>query len=74
MRPSFLPALSWESLRSLRVHEVIRDYPEILPLLSASGTPVGEVGAKSLEGVLAPLGPWPERLSTELAWRGSEGG
>lgn len=69
MRQVFLPVPSEEELRSRQAHELLRDYPELLPPLLARGADPGKGGSLTL-GELIPGGePWVAEFMGHLAWR-----
>jgi len=65
-----LPPPSIEEIRFLRVHELLRDYPEVLPLLEGRGIDARRDGGKTLSQLLPPSEPWLPELMSELRWRG----
>ena len=69
MRLDILPPPTEEALGSLRVHEVIRDYPELLPSLLPLGKNAVELGGMVLGEIFPPGDPRLGRLLAELAWR-----
>ncbi|MGW8266733.1 MAG: hypothetical protein ACWGSQ_10215 [Longimicrobiales bacterium] len=69
LRLSPLPPRSGEELRSLRVHEVVRDYPELRSTLHSLGVDVGEAGGQVLGDLFSPDAPGLQRLLEELGWR-----
>lgn len=72
MRHSFTePPSTVEDLGALRVHEAVRDYPELLPVLRDLGVDLPEGGC-ALLGDVTPPGQRRELLAA-LAWR-REGG
>ncbi|MGM0668360.1 MAG: hypothetical protein ACQET1_01500 [Gemmatimonadota bacterium] len=73
MRRVFLPVPSEEELRSRQAHELLRDYPELLPPLLARGVDVGGGGVLTLGELLPGGGPWVAELMGRLAWRDLEG-
>ncbi len=64
-----LPPPSPGELREGRIHEVIRDYPELLPLLEEYGVVAGREGSVPLK----ELPKWGEELEeailSALRWR-----
>ena len=71
MRLSVLPLPSREEIRFLRVHELLRDYPEALPFLEGRGIDPRRDGGKTLAQLLPPSELWWSELTSELRWRGS---
>lgn len=69
LRLSPLPPLSGDELRSLRVHEVVRDYPELRSTLHSLGVDAGEAGGRVLGDIFSPDAPELQRLLEELGWR-----
>jgi len=69
VRLSLLPPLPTEELRSLRVHELVRDYPELRFTFQALGVNVGGAGGRVLGDILAPDGPAFGKILDELRWR-----
>ena len=69
MRRVFLPPPSEEELRTRPLHELIRDFPELLPLLQDLLPHLEEGGTGTLPALFSggdlPLA----RLGRELAWR-----
>ena len=66
MRPRFLLPPSPEMWQRLQIHELARDYPELLPLLRERGILGGANGTKTLrdlDGISA------EALTAAVAWR-----
>jgi len=58
-----------EELSSLRIHEVVRDYPELRPILRAFGMDEEGTGKVVLGDLLPPDAPELARLLEELRWR-----
>ena len=69
MRLSLLPPPSTEELSSFRIHEVVRDYPELRPILRAFGMDEEGTGRAVLGDLLSPVAPELARLLEELRWR-----
>ena len=67
IRPLLPP--SEEELRSRRVHELIRDYPELLPFLAAHGVDAGKDGGRTLPEILPSDGAWMEEVRGVVRWR-----
>jgi len=74
VRLDLLPPPTEEMLRFLRVHEVIRDYPELLPFLLSLGIDARESGGRVMGEVFTTGGPPLGALLAELAWRVDPGG
>lgn len=73
MRNPFLSPPRPEELEALEVHELIRDYPELLSLFRQSGIRVREDGTDLLPaGSLPGMGEEGDPFES-LAWRGEEG-
>jgi len=53
----------------MRVHEVLRDYPELLPVLESFGLDPGEVGGSTMSSVLPADDSWVPLLLERLSWR-----
>ncbi len=67
MRNPFLEPPDREDLGSLQLHELVRDYPELLPVLQGAGARPRESATLPLPAsVLAALG---EELESTLEWR-----
>ena len=73
MRTPFLTALPSEALKGLEVHEVVRDYPELLVPLRKSGIGLQESGPLGLGEVLFDRGGEAEALASSLRWRENPG-
>jgi hypothetical protein len=72
--PPFPSPPALEELRGLRVHEAVRDYPELLPHLTPTGNAMEEGGVRLVSQV-APEVPGGEgELLLLLAWRAGRGG
>jgi hypothetical protein len=72
MRNPFLPPPSMEEMEALEVHELIRDYPELLSLFRRFGVRVREAGTSLLPSDLKPgMGEEGGPFQT-LAWRGGD--
>jgi len=69
MRLSVLPPPSSQDVRSSRVHELLRDYPELAPLLEARGIDLRECGGKYFLEALPADEPVLSALMAELRWR-----
>jgi len=69
MRLSLLPAPGESQLHLMKVHEVIRDYPELLPVLESIGLDPGEVGGSTMTSVLPADGSWVPLVLETLNWR-----
>lgn len=69
MRLAVLPVPGESELRLMRVHEVIRDYPESLPILESLGLDPGEVGGSAMTSVLPADGSWVPLILEKLSWR-----
>ena len=63
-----------EEFRGLRVHEAVRDYPELLPHLMPYGDAAKDSGARLLSEVMAEVPGGEAGLLSLLSWRGREGG
>ena len=68
MRPSLLHPPGPQELEDRSVHEVVRDFPELIPFLRDKGVSLKGDGARSLAEVRAE-GHGPGDLSSVLAWR-----
>ena len=73
MRLSVLPLPSSEEIRFRRVHELLRDYPEVLAFLEGRGIDPRRDGGKTLAPLLLPDELWLPELMSELRWRGNPG-
>jgi hypothetical protein len=71
LRLSAWPLPSSEEIRSLRVHELLRDYPEVLAFLEDRGIDPRRDGGKTLAQLLPPDELWLPELMSELRWRGN---
>lgn len=69
VRLSLLPPPPTEELRALRVHEIVRDYPELRFTLQDLGVNAGGAGGRVLGDVLASDGPALRKMLDELRWR-----
>jgi hypothetical protein len=69
MRKSFLPRPKEEELETLEAHELIRDYPELLPFLRHPSFRVREGGTSPFPRGSIPGGIEEGTLSRCLAWR-----
>lgn len=69
MREVFLHGPREEELRALPAYELVRDYPELLPLLREMGVDPGEEGSRTLPEVIPGSGPWVPEFLARLAWR-----
>jgi len=66
----FKPAPPGDGIRGLRIHELVRDHPELLPILEELGM-LPEMGGDALPEDLLTRSDLGERLQRALAWRGS---
>lgn len=71
MRATFPSPPSEEELRSTRVHELIRDYPELLLPFRNLGIDPGEDGYKALSEILPGDEGCVDGLLQEVRWRGT---
>jgi hypothetical protein len=62
---------SREEIQVRRVHELLRDYPEVLAFLEARGIDPRRDGAKTLPRLLPPDERWLPELMAEIRWRGN---
>jgi len=69
MTPEVLGKPSEEELRTSRVHELVRDYPELLAVLSERDVDPGEGGALTMSEVIPGGGLWVGEVMARLAWR-----
>ena len=70
MTSPFRSALPFAEFRRLRVHEVLRDYPEVLEVLRGKEIDPRETGTQTLDEVRI-LSPEDLRdLARAVAWRG----
>jgi len=78
VRESVFPPLREALLGALTVHELVRDFPELLRALEAAGVPFQEVGGQPLTSVTGTsprrTTPSPEELLAAVAWRGHRRG
>jgi hypothetical protein len=71
MKFTVLPPPSAEDLRTRRIHELARDYPELVKPLEGLGIDLGAAGGKTLPSVLQESAEtWVPRLLDEVRWRG----
>lgn len=70
MKSSFPPPPAPEELRALRVHEAVRDYPELLPALAPPGGVLGARGSAPLSEVIPEVPGGEAGLLSLLSWRG----
>ena len=68
MRSPFLPPPSLEELKSRPLHELVRDFPELLDVLVFPEGREGERGWATLSDPQTPEGVLEEAMET-LAWR-----
>jgi hypothetical protein len=73
MKPPLLPPPAPEDLRDLRIHEAVRDYPELLPLLAPPGDAMEERGASLLSEVMSEVPGGEAGVLSLLSWRGRGG-
>jgi len=73
MKNLFSAAPTWEVLKGLEVHEVVRDYPELLLPLKQKGVELQEGGPRGLLDVLLDRHGEAKALALFLAWRGTAG-
>ncbi|MCJ7626756.1 MAG: hypothetical protein MUO50_00065 [Longimicrobiales bacterium] len=73
MRNPFLSPPPLEEFQLLEVHELIRDYPELLSLFRRWGIRVREAGTTALPSGLFSGGGEGEGSFETLAWRGEAG-
>lgn len=73
MRIEPLPPPGARDLRERRIHELVRDYPELVRPLEALGIDVGEAGAEPLSSVLGEGDTWVPALLEHLRWREPRG-
>lgn len=71
MRLSVLPMPSSEEIQFLRLHELLRDYPEVMAFLEGRGIDPRRDGGKTLAQLLPPDELWLPELMSELRWRGN---
>lgn len=78
--PRYRPALPAEpsDLEALPLHVLVRDWPELDPLLRAAGVDLEATGHLLLREVLASPSPFPhpsldQPIGQPLQWSGSEG-
>ncbi len=74
MRLAPLPPPSEEALGTRRIHELIRDYPELLATIVALGVDVGEAGNETLPEVFPHDDSWAPVLREAVSWRGESSG
>jgi hypothetical protein len=72
MRRAFDPPPPRARLVNLVVHELVRDYPELLSVLTESGISLRKEGASTLPPALFERAGH-DRLTTTLAWRSRAG-
>jgi hypothetical protein len=68
MRLSFLPPPEPDELWGRKVHELVRDFPEVIPVLGASGISIQRDGGNTPAGSVVGDGDL-ERLLAAVAWR-----
>ena len=70
MKLDSLEPLPWEELSGLPVHVLIRDYPELIPILRSRGLSLVESGGLTLDEALGPdREGLEEEISQALGWR-----
>jgi hypothetical protein len=74
VRHPFPPPPGADELRNLRVHEAVRDYPELLPMLMAPGGAADALGATPVSEVMSQVPGGEGELLARLSWRSGEGG
>jgi len=70
MRTPFLPAPNWEGMQGLEVHEIIRDFPELLLPLRETGVGLQKGGAMALRELFVGRTGEAKVLERSLVWRG----
>jgi hypothetical protein len=73
MKSPFPPPPAPDELRALRVHEAVRDYPELLPHLAPPGGVMGDLGANLLSEVISGVPGGETGILSLLSWRGGGG-
>jgi len=68
-----LPPPAEGDLRNRRIHELVRDYPELVRPLEALGVDLGEAGAERLSSVLGEEDAWIQPLLEQVRWRENRG-
>ena len=69
MRTPFLPPPTLEDLELLEVHELVRDYPELLSLFRQKGVRAKEDGTSRIPSAFFPGAGEEGSLFGSLAWR-----
>jgi hypothetical protein len=73
VKSPFLPPPALEDLRSLRIHEAVRDYPELLPVLAPPQVSMERRGTRLLSEVIQEVPAVGARVLSLLSWRGRGG-
>ncbi len=71
MRLPYLPAPIREVEAGRRIHELVRDFPEVAPVLERVIGPLATVGWRRVEECLPPSPEGWEALEKAMAWRGT---
>jgi hypothetical protein len=70
MRISFFSPPSLEELRESQIHELVRDFPELLEPLEALGIEAGEAGGVNMSDLSLREEEWRTPFRSFLHWRG----
>jgi hypothetical protein len=73
VRNSFLSMPEGEPVADVRVHELVRDYPELLAFFSARGLALPRVGSLTLETAFLSGGGRLEEVLGITSWRAGTG-
>lgn len=71
MKPVVVPAPASDPLRELPLHVLVRDFPEVLPVLQEAGVDPGPRGCVSLDSLSSERPDLAGRVEEAIAWRRS---
>jgi len=69
MRRPFLPPPEPQEVGAMTVHELLRDFPESLPVLTEAGIELPEAGSSTVPESLVGASPGGRQLMETLIWR-----
>ncbi len=69
MRPPYLPPPPLQELESRTLHELLRDYPELLEWVAGWEGALPDLGVRELGSLGFPAAPEPDAVLDFLAWR-----